>query len=169
MDNLWDKIKSLFGAADAPDSQPPAIPLRGYQGNLDFLRDTFTKAEDFTVREFHLGGDGDKASVVYIKHIADPSRIAHEILIPLASFINMASDPKGKYHPHMAKELVASSDVKEINDLRQVESLLLDGWTMILISGQNPVLGVAAHANPGRAVTTAETDRKSTRLNSSHH
>lgn len=152
MDNLWDKIKSLFGEAEAPDSQPPKIPLRGYQGNLDFLRDTFTKADDFTVRDFHLGGDGDKASVVYIKHIADPSRIAQEILIPLASFL------KGKSQAHMAKELVASSDVKEINDLRQAESLLLDGWAMILISGQNPILGVVAHGNFGRAVTTAETE-----------
>ena len=132
--------------------------MKGYHGNLAFLQETFTKAEDYTVRDFHLGGDGDKASVVYIKHIADPKRIAEEILTPLASFINMASDHKAKSHPHMAKELVASSDVKEINDLRQAESLLLDGWAMILISGQNPILGVVAHGNFGRAVTTAETE-----------
>ncbi|MBS3951012.1 MAG: spore germination protein [Peptococcaceae bacterium] len=159
MDNLWDKIIGLFGEADpANNNQQPEIRMRGYKGNLAFLRETFGNAHDFCVREFRLGGDGHKVSVVYINHLADPSRIAEEVIMPMASFINMAESPQAKSRPPLAKQLLSSSDLKEITDLKQAETLLLDGWALILIEGLNPVLAVVAHASPGRAVSTAETE-----------
>ncbi|MBS3938592.1 MAG: spore germination protein [Peptococcaceae bacterium] len=158
MDNWWDLLKSFFMAEDATRSTHNAIPSRGFQGNLAYLRERFSNAHDFSVRELQLGGDGKKAAVIYLESLTNPARIAEEVLIPLGSFIGMAERPQAKVRPLLAKQFLSSSNLEETTDLKQAEGLLLDGWTIILMDGLNTILAVGTQSNPGRAVTASETE-----------
>lgn len=154
--NLWDKIKNLLAGEETPEEEPQRVPVKDYDSNLAYLHRVFGGSADFLVREFRIGGNGRRAAVLLIEHLADKTKVAEQIIWPLTSTPSISTDRGYKTNPDLARELLIPGEITEQDDLRKAEQSILQGHTVLLIDGLNKALAINLRAKVGRDVTTAE-------------
>jgi len=154
--NLWQKIKDLLDGDDYIEDKHSQVPLQGFANDLKYLKSTLGHALDFVTREFQLGVTGKRVAVLYIKSLADETKIASEIVLPLTSLAALIDDPDVRHKPHEAKQVLSASNITELTDLKQAIDGLLIGHTIVLVDGLRVALDIDSRAKLGRSTTAAE-------------
>ncbi|MGE5396268.1 MAG: spore germination protein [Chitinophagales bacterium] len=106
--------------------------------NIDNLHAVFKQNQDIIFRSFRLGASPDtRACIIYIENMVDKAMLNNNIIKPLMfdSLNNEISIPGHKLRNIMMDSALAVSNVKEIEKLGDVVSVVLSGGVVILIEG----------------------------------
>lgn len=154
--NLWQKIKDLLDGNDDIENPQSQVPLQGFDKDLEYFTNTLGHALDFVTREFRLGITGKRVAILYIKSLADETKIASDIVLPLTSLAALIDEPNVRHKPNEAMQVISSPNISELTDLKTAIEGMLVGHTTILVEGLKVALGIDTRAKLGRSATTAE-------------
>ncbi|PKM86204.1 MAG: spore germination protein [Firmicutes bacterium HGW-Firmicutes-12] len=130
--------------------------------NLQKIQNIFSKADDFRVREFYSGSEGnDKLILLFLEGLVDKNIIDRDIVKPLKTD-NKSFRRKGFLHNegffNSIKENVTTSTIKEVGSFEEVVEGILSGDTVLLVDGLEIALVMSTQDYEKRSVSEPQTE-----------
>lgn len=163
----WKRILKRIFAKPAPeksisyDKLENVILSANLEENISYLRAAFDRCSDFVLREFVVGTTPSvKAAMAYIDGLVNKKMLTDDMV---KTFMYDAVQLKNKgpalqNKDVFAEELLAFTEVKTSNNMKDLLAAVLTGETVLLVDGLDNYFAVSTQNWVQRAVTEPETE-----------
>ncbi|GAB4264911.1 spore germination protein [Thermincola ferriacetica] len=163
----WKRILKKIFAQPAPEKSISYDKLERFslsanlEKNISYLRAAFERCSDFVLREFVVGTTPSvKAAMAYVDGLVNKKMLTDDMV---KTFMYDAVQLKNKgpalqNKDVFAEELLAFTEVKTSNNMKDLLAAVLTGETVLLIDGLDNYFAVSTQNWVQRAVTEPETE-----------
>ncbi|KNZ69544.1 GerA spore germination protein [Thermincola ferriacetica] len=163
----WKRILKRIFAKPAPEKSISYDKLEkvslsaNLEENISYLRAAFDRCSDFVLREFVVGTTPSvKAAMAYIDGLVNKKMLTDDMV---KTFMYDAVQLKNKgpalqNKDVFAEELLAFTEVKTSNNMKDLLAAVLTGETVLLVDGLDNYFAVSTQNWVQRAVTEPETE-----------
>lgn len=127
--------------------------------NIEILENDFKDSADFVKRKFPIGENNIMVYIAYIEQMIDSQIIDRFVVDNLMTELNsnIQSDKKN-FVEAIKNKCIARIDIKEVNNIQDAETNVMNGSAIVLIDGSNIAITVSANKFPNRGIQQSETE-----------
>ncbi|GEN89279.1 spore germination protein [Oceanobacillus sojae] len=123
--------------------------------NLDTLKNAIGNPEDLNLRYISIGKLQKKCGIAYLSGITDTNMINQDIIQTLQQNLK---EMEGSPLENVKLEMIAVSSVAELNDMKEIINLVLDGQTVFFLEEEENALVIGTSGGDKRAIEQPQSE-----------